>query len=50
MDIQALAAEFGFAGCFVFTTEPFVQYERRLQDGALHWAANNLTKIGRAHV
>ena len=43
MDIQALAAELGFAGCFVFTTEPFVQYERRLQDGALHWAATNLT-------
>ncbi|NLI53014.1 MAG: 4Fe-4S dicluster domain-containing protein [Clostridiales bacterium] len=36
MDVHALAADFGFAECYVFTTEPFVAYERRLQDGALH--------------
>lgn len=43
MDVKALAAEHGFAACFVFTTEPFVHYERRLQDGALHLAASGLT-------
>lgn len=43
MDVRKLAAEHGFAACFVFTTEPFVHYERRLQDGALHWAAKELT-------
>ena len=42
MDLQALAIEHGFAGCYVFTTEPFVQYERRLQDGALHSAGTDL--------
>lgn len=43
MDVRALAAEHGFAECFVFTTEPFVYYERRLKDGALHSAATTLT-------
>ena len=43
MDLQALAIEHGFAGCYVFTTEPFVQYERRLQDGALHSAGTDLS-------
>ena len=43
MNVEALAAEFGFAACFVFTTEEFVHYERRLQDGALHWAGADLT-------
>ena len=44
MNLEALAKEHGFAACFVFTTEPFVYYERRLQDGALHSAATDLTK------
>ena len=43
MNVEALAAEFGFAACFVFTTEEFVHYERRLQDGALHWAGTDLS-------
>lgn len=43
MDIQALAAEHGFAACYVFQTEPFTNYERRLKDGALHWAAKELS-------
>lgn len=42
MDVHALAAEFGFAECFVFTTEPFVHYERRLQDGVLHSVGKSL--------
>lgn len=43
MDIRALASEHGFAECFVFTTEPFTHYERRLSDGALHHAALELS-------
>jgi epoxyqueuosine reductase QueG len=43
MDIQALAAEHGFAACYVFQTEPFTNYERRYKDGALHWAAKDLS-------
>lgn len=43
MDIRALAAEFGFAECYVFTTEPFMHYERRLENGALHSAGEKLT-------
>lgn len=43
MDLHALSAEHGFAACFVFTTEPFVHYEQRLRDGALHWAATELS-------
>ena len=43
MDVRALAAACGFAECFVCTTEPFVHYERRLQDGALHSGAAGLT-------
>ena len=43
MNLKALAAEYGFAECYVFTTEPFVYYERRLNDGALHSAATTLT-------
>lgn len=42
MDIRALAAEFGFAECYVFTTESFTYYERRLESGALHSAALDL--------
>ncbi len=42
MDVKALAAEHGFAACFVFTTEEFVHYERRLQDGALHYSGTAL--------
>ena len=44
MDLEALTVELGFAACFVFTSEPFIYYERRLQDGALHWAGTDLTK------
>ncbi len=43
MDIRALAAGFGFAECYVFTTEPFTYYERRLKSGALHSAGEKLT-------
>lgn len=43
MDVHALSAEYGFAACYVFTTEPFVYYERRLQAGALHSAAMDLS-------
>ena len=43
MDVEALAAEQGFAACFVFTTEEFVHYERRLENGALHNAGYDLT-------
>ena len=43
MNLEALAKEHGFAACFVFTTEPFVQYERRLTHGALHHAALDLS-------
>ena len=43
MNLETLAQEHGFAACFVFTTEEFVHYERRLADGALHWAGADLT-------
>lgn len=43
MNLQMLAKEYGFAECFVLTTEPFRYYERRLQNGALHSAARDLT-------
>lgn len=43
MDVQNLATEYGFSECFVFTTEPFRYYERRLNSGALHSAARELT-------
>jgi len=43
MNVQALAAECDFAECYVFTTEPFVYYERRLEDGALHSAGEDLS-------
>lgn len=43
MDLRQLAGEFGFAECYVLSTEPFLYYERRLKDGALHSAANGLT-------
>ncbi len=43
MNLEALAKEHGFAACFVFTTEPFVHYELRLQDGALHSAGTDLS-------
>jgi len=43
MDLQALSVEYGFAAYYVFTTEPFVYYEQRLHDGALYWAATDLT-------
>ncbi len=43
MDIRARAAAFGFADCFVYPTEPFALYERRLHEGDLHPAARKLT-------
>lgn len=43
MDLRQLAGEFGFAECYVLSTEPFTYYERRLKDGALHTAGNGLT-------
>ena len=50
MNMEALAVECGFAACFVFTTEEFVHYERRLKDGALHCAGNDLTvDLGQSH-
>ena len=43
MDLQALSAEYGFSACYTFTPEPFVYYERRLQDGKLHSAGFDLS-------
>jgi epoxyqueuosine reductase QueG len=43
MDMQKIAQEHGFPQCFVFSVEPFCYYERRLQGGALHSAARELT-------
>ena len=43
MDMQKLAKNYGFSECFVFTTEQFIYYERRLNSGALHSAARELT-------
>ena len=43
MDVRKLAIEYGFSECFVFTTEPFCYYERRLKNGALHSAARELS-------
>ena len=43
MNIDTLATDYGFAACFVLTTEEFIHYERRLADGALHWAGTDLT-------
>ena len=43
MNIDTLATDCGFAACFVLTTEEFIHYERRLADGALHWAGTDLT-------
>ncbi len=42
MNIVSLAKEFGFAECYVFPTDPFEQYKRRLTDGALHQDALKL--------
>ena len=35
-ELIQLAKELGFAACFVFAPDPFPQYERRRNDGALH--------------
>ena len=43
MNIREMAKEFGFAEAFVFSTEPFTHYERRLEDGALHHSGTSLT-------
>jgi len=43
MDLNELSKEFGFAACFTFTTEPFEHYEKRLREGTLHWAADDLS-------
>ena len=43
MNIREMAKEFGFAEAFVFSIEPFTHYERRLEDGALHHAGQDLT-------
>ncbi len=43
MDLQLRSIEFGFAECFILSTEPFSYYERRLKSGALHSAALDLT-------
>jgi len=43
VDYKQLANEYGFAECYVLSTEPFTHYERRLKDGALHSAAFGLT-------
>lgn len=42
------AKELGFAEAFVFPTEPFPHYERRLADGALHHVGQDLTADVRA--
>ena len=43
MDIQREAKTYGFAACYVFSTEPFTRYAERLENGALHSAAFELT-------
>lgn len=43
MDLNELSKEFRFAACFTFTTEPFEHYEKRLREGSLHWAADDLS-------
>jgi hypothetical protein len=43
MNIREMAKEFGFAEAFVFSTEPFTYFERRLEDGALHHSGTSLT-------
>jgi epoxyqueuosine reductase QueG len=43
MNYKQLASEYGFAECYVLSTEPFTHYERRLKDGALHSGACGLT-------
>jgi epoxyqueuosine reductase QueG len=48
MNIREMAKEFGFAETFVFSTEPFTHYKRRLTDGALHHAGTDLTADVRA--
>jgi ferredoxin len=42
MNLVSLAKEYGFSECFVFPPDPFVHYERRLLDGALHHAGTRL--------
>ena len=42
MNLETLANELGFAACYVFPTEAFGHYKRRLQDGALHSAGTDL--------
>jgi epoxyqueuosine reductase QueG len=42
MNIVSLAKAFGFSECYIFPVDPFVQYERRLMDGALHHDALQL--------
>ena len=48
MDLTALANTYGFPKAFVFPTEPFTHYERRLADGALHHGGTDLTADVRA--
>lgn len=42
MNLETFAKELGFAACYVFPTESFGHYKRRLQDGALHSAGTDL--------
>ena len=42
MNLNTLTSEFGFAECYVSTTEPFDRFQRRLQDGAFHSDAKNI--------
>ena len=42
MNLAERAKEYGFAEVFVFSPEPFAQYERRLSDGALHPSGSGL--------
>lgn len=42
MEFALLASRFGFQEAFVFPTEPFLHYKRRLEDGALHSGGSGL--------
>ena len=42
MEFTSLANRFGFQEAFVFPTEPFLHYKRRLEDGALHSGGSGL--------
>lgn len=44
MELASLAEQYGFNEAFLFPTEPFLYYERRLSDGALHSGGSALVQ------